>query len=230
MTNPAEQSRQRGILRLKHHREQHEARAEEMAEMSPRFERLAQATAAPRVVTSFNLFQTPPHIAAQMAGLFADHPAPASGPLNWLEPSAGLGRLYTAARTWTATNEPHHQHDFTLVDVSRDLCEELYRMTEPPHQPAHLICGDFMAQDPQKLGQFHRIVMNPPFKNGTDIKHIQHARKFLAPGGRIVALCAAGPRQHRDLYPIATTWQILPARSFRSEGTAVDVVLLTIDG
>jgi len=37
--------------------------------------------------------------------------------------------------------------------------------------------------------------MNPPFENGADIKHIQHAMKMLKPGGRLVAICANGPRQ-----------------------------------
>ena len=39
------------------------------------------------------------------------------------------------------------------------------------------------------LGTFDRIVMNPPFTNGDDIKHIMHALKMLKPGGRLVAIC-----------------------------------------
>jgi 16S rRNA G1207 methylase RsmC len=38
--------------------------------------------------------------------------------------------------------------------------------------------------------------MNPPFANGDDIKHITHA---LKPGGRLVAICANGPRQNDKL-------------------------------
>lgn len=69
-------------------------------------------------------------------------------------------------------------------------------------------------------------LMNPPFKNGTDIKHINHARRLLAPGGRLVALCAAGPRQLARLRPIATEWRELPARSFASEGTNVAAAIV----
>jgi 16S rRNA G1207 methylase RsmC len=41
--------------------------------------------------------------------------------------------------------------------------------------------------------------MNPPFANGDDIKHITHALKMLNPGGRLVAICANGPRQNDKL-------------------------------
>ena len=61
-----------------------------------------------------------------------------------------------------------------------------------------------------------------------DVHHIKHAAKFLTDGGLLVALCANGPRQREALLPIAETWEELPAGSFRSEGTSVDVALLTI--
>jgi hypothetical protein len=35
---------------------------------------------------------------------------------------------------------------------------------------------------------YDRIVMNPPFSDGRDIQHVQHAYSLLRPGGRIVAL------------------------------------------
>ena len=70
--------------------------------------------------------------------------------------------------------------------------------------------------------------MNPPFKNGEDIKHIKHAAAMLKPNGLLVALCANGPRQANQLKPLADTWEPLPAGSFKDQGTAVSVVLLTI--
>ena len=71
--------------------------------------------------------------------------------------------------------------------------------------------------------------MNPPFAKGADIKHIRHALQFVKPGGRLVALCANGPRQQRELEPIASTYEPLPEGSFKSSGTSVRVVLLTFD-
>ena len=45
--------------------------------------------------------------------------------------------------------------------------------------------------------------MNPPFDHGADIRHIDHARRKLNPGGRLVAICAAGPRQRERFEAIA---------------------------
>jgi|GEM_PF-6547300 len=58
-----------------------------------------------------------------------------------------------------------------------------------------------------------------------DIKHITHALTFLKPGGRLVALCANGPRQYAALQPLADQWTPLPAGSFKSQGTNVNVTL-----
>jgi hypothetical protein len=81
-----------------------------------------------------------------------------------------------------------------------------------------------------RLGTFDRIVMNPPFANATDIRHIEHARGKLAPGGRLVAICAAGPRQREQLAPIAADWIELPAGSFKEQGTNVNAAIVVIEG
>ncbi|AXC16413.1 hypothetical protein ACPOL_7223 (plasmid) [Acidisarcina polymorpha] len=53
---------------------------------------------------------------------------------------------------------------------------------------------------------------------------------MLKPGGRIVALCANGPRQNDVLKPLVTArgglWEELAADTFRSAGTAVRCVLV----
>jgi 16S rRNA G1207 methylase RsmC len=90
------------------------------------------------------------------------------------------------------------------------------------------------------MGQYPRILMNPPFANGQDVAHIKHAIKFLAApgfdphmmgdkGGRLVAICANGPRQQAELRPLATTWEELPEGTFAGQHTNVRTVLLTID-
>jgi 16S rRNA G1207 methylase RsmC len=72
-------------------------------------------------------------------------------------------------------------------------------------------------------------MMNPPFERGADIKDIKHALAFLKPGGRLVAICANGPRQVEELQPLATHWEELPAGSFATCGTQVNTALLVID-
>lgn len=39
---------------------------------------------------------------------------------------------------------------------------------------------------------YDRIIMNPPFSDGRDIQHVQHAYDLLKPGGRIVAIMGEG--------------------------------------
>ena len=54
------------------------------------------------------------------------------------------------------------------------------------------------------------------------------AAGFLRPGGKLVALCADGPRQRAELQPMAIHWEKLPAGTFSDQGTAVNVALLVI--
>ena len=88
-------------------------------------------------------------------------------------------------------------------------------------------CCDFLQQN-GNLGTFDRIIMNPPFTMGEDIKHIQHALTMLRPGGRLVALCANGPRQRAAFMDKAEHWEDLPAGSFSVEGTGVNVALMVL--
>lgn len=42
------------------------------------------------------------------------------------------------------------------------------------------------------------MIMNPPFSHKRDIAHIQHAWKFLQPGGTLVAIASAGVKYRSD--------------------------------
>ena len=84
----------------------------------------------------------------------------------------------------------------TAVEINATLAASLEQVAD------ETICGDFLEQN-GNLGTFDRILMNPPFQNGADIKHIQHAMKMLKPGGRLIAICANGPRQQTTLKPLA---------------------------
>jgi len=208
----AGESQRRGRLRLRHLLEVNEAKAEDMAEHRPRFERLANDTAKPRVVSSFNLFQTPEPLADRVAVL--------AGPFvgRLLEPSAGLGRLYRAVRCRSSC-------EVVMVEQSAECCAELYREIDND-DAARLVQADFLACTADRLGGlFDMVVMNPPFKMGTDIKHIRHARTLLAPGGKLVAICANGPKQRAKLMPEAAEWIELEPRAFASEGTSVNAAI-----
>jgi hypothetical protein len=208
-------SQRRGRDRLRQLSTEWDKAEDRMGVQRSRFARLADPGAAPRVVSSFNLFQTPEHLAARAVELLGDPAGPT------LEPSAGLGRLYRAFRA------RHTAAPIVLVDIAPNCCRELYEATRGD-EAARLVQGDFLEMGTDRLGTFDRIVMNPPFQRGTDIRHVRHALTLLRPGGRLVTFCAAGPRQRRELLPLGQ-WIDLPNGSFRSEGTAVAAALMVIE-
>lgn len=158
----------------------------------------------------WQLFPTPPEVVARMI----DEARIREGD-TVLEPSAGTGNIADAVRFDFPLNR------LQCVEINQSLAVGL--LTKG-HQVA---AGDFLAQN-GNLGKFDVVLMNPPFENGADIKHIQHARGFLKPGGRLVALCANGPRQREALQPLAETWEELPKGAFKGAGTMVSAVMLTI--
>lgn len=168
----------------------------------------------------WQLFPTPPELAARMVEL-AQLPQEAIV----LEPSVGTGNIAKAAFDW----RPIH---ITCVEIDSrviDAFKASFRSWE--NSRISIVQGDFLAQN-GNLGKFDAVLMNPPFANGADIRHIQHAITFLKPGGRLVAICANGPRQQEQLKPIVDehggTWEPLPAGTFKEQGTGVNTVLLSL--
>ena len=140
-----------------------------------------------------------------------------------LEPSAGLGRLYRAIR------DAGHAGSVVMVEQSPQCCRELYELTVED-QHATLKQGDFLTRTAADLGGFFDgVIMNPPFKQWRDIKHIRHARTLLGPAGRLVSICANGPRQRAALMDEATDWIDLPPGSFIEEGTHVNAAIVVVD-
>ncbi|WP_254512290.1 methyltransferase [Anatilimnocola floriformis] len=188
-------------------REDNRQTGEEMGAERQRFDRLKGDAARPQVFSSFNLFPTPPMLAEQVIEIANIH----SG-LSVLEPSAGMGALAIAAREAGGAVE--------CVEIDLPMANYLI------DQGFAVECCDFLALP---VGQVDRVVMNPPFKMGTDIKHIRHALEWLKPGGRLVSICANGPKQREQLQPIATRWIELPPGSFKSEGTNVATAIVIFD-
>lgn len=165
-----------------------------------------------QVVSANQLFPTPSDLAARMVEL-----ADIQQDTHVLEPSAGTGRILDAIKV-------HAKPCYTVaVEINRNLAD----MLERNGQAHDTVCTDFLEWDaPEK---FDRILMNPPFERGDDIKHILKARDLLKPGGTLVAICAGGPRQKEALEPLASLWEPLPAGTFQESGTNVNTVLLTIE-
>ena len=175
------------------------------------------------VVSAPQLFPTPATLAARMVELADIQPGQ-----EILEPSAGTGVLCKAI---TAAEPSARVY---AVEINPRLCAVLSQTVNRPEDAAAGICKNFAQGDFLEchgLGTFDRIVMNPPFADGADIDHITHALRLLRPGGRIVALCANGPRQAAQLRPLIEEmdgkWEELPAGTFPAAGSNVRTVLLT---
>lgn len=186
-----------------------------LAELRPRFDRLAgrhENGSAPRAVSAFQLFQTPPTIAARLVAALGDIPPGA----RILEPSAGLGRILDALPPSAAV---------VAVEIAPQCAGELFQQDRPG---VTLKQCDFLALTPESLGAFDFVAMNPPFHLRADIRHIRHARQFLKPGGRLAALCFDTPSRAAALRDQCDSWEPLPAGAFGKEGTQVPTVLLTM--
>ena len=174
-------------------------------------------TGGVKAVSAPQLFPTPPEIARKMIDAADLQPG-----LCVLEPSAGTGNLI---RPIVSDNSPQFVDTEVLAyEINGELCS-LMRQEFPSHR-VQVRRADFLEVS-DFAGCYPRVLMNPPFKNGEDIEHIRHAMKFLAPGGRLVALCANGPRQQAKLQTIADTWEPLPPGSFKASGTMVNVAMMT---
>lgn len=117
-----------------------------------------------------DFFPTPASVAADLVEQAEIEPG-----MRVLEPSAGNGNIATAIRE--AGVEPD------VVEMSSTLADILKA------KKFNVVGGDFLQYEG---GDYDRIIMNPPFSDSRDIKHVRHAYKLLKPGGRLVAVMGEG--------------------------------------
>jgi protein-L-isoaspartate O-methyltransferase len=171
----------------------------------------ATLKAGVQVVVSHQLFPTPPALAERLVALADIRPK-----MVVLEPSAGTGNILTAICK-QGDGLP------VAVEINAELVKRL--KGEFPITPIH--CADFLTFS-RGNWPVDRIVMNPPFERGADIAHIRHALTMLKPGGRLVAICANGPRQQEELQPICDEWIELEPGAFKESGTMVNTAICVI--
>ncbi|WP_341679502.1 PLxRFG domain-containing protein [Comamonas thiooxydans] len=99
-----------------------------------------------------------------------------------LEPHAGMAHIADAIREQAGV-EPDVGE---LSNARRELLEA---------KGYNLVSSDFLELQGK---QYDRIVMNPPFSDGRDIQHVQHAYGLLKPGGRLVAIVGEGAFFHSN--------------------------------
>lgn len=200
--------------RLHNLRMENDAARYAQEEMRPRFERMAGRQdngTAPRAVTAFQLFQTPPEIAAQLVTLLDLNPG-----ARVLEPSAGLGRILDAIPRSCET---------VAVEIAPQCAAELYRANRVN---VRILQRDFLTVTPDEIGLFDAVVMNPPFHLRADIHHITRAMSFLKPGAKLAAICFDTEQRRQALKPLASKWIALPQAAFKREGTHIATAMLLI--
>jgi len=92
-----------------------------------------------------------------------------------LEPSAGKGDIADALKE---------------AGAEVDTIEPVYSLSDILKEKGHNVLDTQDFLDYQ--GQYDRIVMNPPFGKGADMKHVRHAYDLLKPGGKLVAIMGEG--------------------------------------
>ena len=179
---------------------------------------------------TFQFFPTPPELAALVA--IRAHVRGCSV----LEPSAGHGALVKACIAEGANR-------VAMVELNPDNLPYLRTTATSARGVAEtsIHCADFLTLTPDNapIGhrcQFERIVMNPPFNKGQDLKHIAHAvTHWLRPGGELVAVML--PHTNDDISAAlgdaddlcSWTTEDIDAGAFKASGTNIRTQLLLLE-
>ena len=135
-----------------------------------------------------------------------------------LEPQCGCGRFMDALRK--AKAKPYGIE----VDALRAAATRARGHT--------VLTANFLETEP--TGDFDMVVMNPPFFGRHYAKHVEHAFKFLKPGGRLTAILPVTAQEHGLLDDLGekrsydNRWDDLPVGSFSESGTNVNTTILTV--
>ena len=176
-------------------------------------------------------FYTPPAVAQRMIAVADINPDD-----DILEPSAGMGALAYAASTIV----PKQQ--IWCVDTDDVACAALAKAGFiHVFQCDFLTCHGFATQgSPHEVhdGLFDIVLMNPPFINGQDMAHIQHAHTFLKPSGVLVSIIPSmtGRKTRTKMEKAFHTFLAthleeridIPGGSFADSGTQVSTSLIVL--
>lgn len=171
-----------------------------------------------KVVSAPQLFPTPKAVIDLMiekADIYSSHTV--------LEPSAGTGAIMRELLPLCLCVKG--------IELNFELAHALQS------RGFEVQCRDFLEYNP--VDKFDRILMNPPFKDGQDVDHVQHAfNACLEDGGRMVAIMCAGPFFRSDkkstafrewLDNLGAEVEDLPQNSFEQSGTGVNTKIVIID-
>lgn len=158
-----------------------------------------------------------------------------------LEPSAGEGALAEAILDEVQQN--NLTNDIRLCELDAHhvgILTEKFGSSKYKHNTIKVLETDFLTTDISTFYQvanksygFNKIIMNPPFTKGQDMRHILHAWSMLQKGGRLVAICSEAVRRgetkdHKNFmetFKDATFYEV-EAGAFKESGTGVATLIL----
>ena len=126
-----------------------------------------------------------------------------------LEPSCGCGRFLDGLR----------ERGAKAFGIEYDAS----RAMQAKAKGHPVLVANFLETTPTP--DYDRVVMNPPFYGKHYAKHVNHALRFLKPGGTLTAILPATARYDHGL--LDGRWSDLPVGSFSESGTNINTTVLT---
>lgn len=179
----------------------------------------------------YQFFETPVAVAAMLYEIVRNYfktRKVSTETIDVLEPSAGKGRIVQALLSLGKHTR------IEMYELNPRLINVLVALKQKHGERLIVHNGDFLAASPC---DYDAIVMNPPFAGLGDVKHVNHAYKFLADGGILVAIMCPAWTYRSDKIAVEFrefvervngTWEMLPDNSFAESGTNVRTGILTI--
>lgn len=176
----------------------------------------------------FQFFETPKEIVNRMIVYTEIKPSDVL-----LEPSAGHGAILSEF--------PEDNNCYAV-----ELNEDCFNVLKQHVFGVELFLADFLDPklytNPNFPVEFDKIIMNPPFTKGQDVKHIFQAYDILKKGGRMVSIVSESPffrenklsQSFREwLFDLennnSATVYDLDAGAFKESGTMVKTRIIVVD-
>lgn len=136
-----------------------------------------------------------------------------------LEPSAGYGALIDQILTYDGV----HVNAVELNEEFSKYLDDKYGYIIGLHRI------DFLKKEVE--AEYDRVIMNPPFTRMTWLKHVEHAYKFLKPGGKLVAITPDSLSNKKFQEFVADKkWEFEPVgeKAFAESGTNIRTNIVKI--
>lgn len=175
-----------------------------------------ERAASTAVATDLQFYRTPDSVADTLVRALD----PKAGALI-LEPSCGDGALLDALQRFA--RKERRDLRATGIEYDKD------RAAVARAKGYAVQVANFLQVQPDP--RFDYVLMNPPFFGKHYQKHVEHARKFLKPGGRLVAILpVTAVTDHGYIEAdrwLRDRWSDLPVGSFSESGTNINTGIAT---